>query len=145
MGTRAFLLTVGLVLLAAEISTAASLTVRVTGMDNRKGQLKVGIFAGPDGWLADKSAITGQNVMLANVSGDVAVVTFNDLKPGVYGVGVYQDANMNNKLDKNVFGVPKEQWGVSNNVRPHLRAPTYDEAKFTVTEPSTSIDIALHR
>jgi len=126
-------------------STAATLTVHVSGIDSHKGQIRIGIFDKADGWLSDKAAITGQNVDLSNITGDSVDIHFDNVKPGDYAVGAYHDANMNSKLDKNFLGVPKEQWGVSNNPHPHLRAPNYDEAKFKVTEPSTSITVEMHR
>jgi len=132
-------------LLACSPSTAASLVVHVTRIDSHHGQLKVGIFANANGWPSDKGAITGQNVPLASIKGDDVDVTFANVKPGDYAVGRYHDANGNNRLDKNFLGVPKEQWGVSNNVKPHLRAPRFDEARFKVNEPSTSIEVELHR
>ena len=126
-------------------ASAATLIVHLTGIDSHKGQIKIGLFDKADGWLDDKAAITGQNIDLTTTTGDSVDVTFNDVKPGDYAVGAYHDENMNSKLDKNFFGIPKEQWGVSNNVKPHLRAPTFDEAKLTVAEPSLSIGIELHK
>ena len=40
---------------------------------------------------------------------------FTDLPAGVYAVSVFHDENMNQKLDKNFVGVPKEEYGASNN------------------------------
>jgi uncharacterized protein (DUF2141 family) len=127
------------------VARASTLTVHVTGIDSHKGQIKIGIFDKSDGWLSDKAAITGQNIPLANVVGDSVDVTFANVKHGEYGVGAYHDANLNNKIDKNFLGVPKEQWGVSNNPRPHLRAPSYDEARFKIVDPSTFITLDLHK
>jgi uncharacterized protein (DUF2141 family) len=37
-------------------------------------------------------------------------------------------------LDTNLFGVPQEPYGFSNNVRPKFRAPNFEEAKIQVKE-----------
>jgi uncharacterized protein (DUF2141 family) len=39
-------------------------------------------------------------------------------------------------MDKNFLGIPKEQYGFSNNVMGRMSAPTFDQAKFTITEPT---------
>ena len=53
---------------------------------------------------------------------------FDQLEPGPHAITVYRDRNANLHFDKNWLGMPKEDWGVSNNVRPRLRAPRFDEA-----------------
>ena len=42
------------------------------------------------------------------------------------------DANENKKLDKNFIGIPKEQYGFSNNAMGAFSAPTFEQAKFIV-------------
>ena len=59
---------------------------------------------------------------------------FSNLKSGKYAVSVMNDKNGNKVLDKNLLGIPKEEWGVSNNVRPTLRAPSFEEAAFEIDE-----------
>ena len=67
----------------------------------------------------------------------------NSILPhGEYAISLFVDSNRNRKIDKNLFGVPKEQYGFSNNVMGRMSAPTYDQAKFIVTGPSTQ-DIKL--
>jgi len=55
-----------------------------------------------------------------------------ELPDGDYALVFFIDANKNNKLDKNFIGIPKEQYGFSNNAMGSLSAPTFDQAKFSV-------------
>jgi uncharacterized protein (DUF2141 family) len=50
-------------------------------------------------------------------------------------VSVYQDSNNNGQLDKNIFGIPKEKYGFSNNAgRPDYRKCVFDfDTDMTVT------------
>lgn len=50
------------------------------------------------------------------------------------GIKAYHDENNNQKLDKNLVGYPLEKWGVSNNIRPPFREPTFEEIKFMAKE-----------
>jgi len=62
---------------------------------------------------------------------------FAQLSPGAYAVSVVHDMNKNRKTDTGFMGRPKENWGVTNNVRPKLRAPNFEEARFAVREGET--------
>jgi uncharacterized protein (DUF2141 family) len=127
------------------VSRAATIVVRITGLNNHKGQLRVGLFTHAEGWLTEHGAAVGRNVPLAGVTGDCVDVTFESVAPGEYAVGLFHDENMNGKLDKNFLGMPKEQWGVSNNAHPPMRPPNFDEAQFKLTETVKTVEIALRK
>jgi uncharacterized protein (DUF2141 family) len=49
-------------------------------------------------------------------------------------------------VDANFLGIPTEAWGVSNNVRPALRAPRFEEASFKVASgQSVTLEIRVDR
>jgi uncharacterized protein (DUF2141 family) len=66
-----------------------------------------------------------------------------DLPQGDYAVAVYQDKNQNKRLDTNFVGIPQEPYAFSNNARPKLRAPNFDEAKIGLWEQTKYINIVL--
>jgi uncharacterized protein (DUF2141 family) len=71
---------------------------------------------------------------------------FENLPPGRYAAAASNDRNGNRKTDKNFVGMPTEPWGVSNNVRPGMRAPKFDEAAFEVKEGQPNrIEIAVKK
>jgi uncharacterized protein (DUF2141 family) len=57
---------------------------------------------------------------------------FKNLKAGKYAVRLYHDANDNKKMDTDFFGMPKESWGCSNDVKPHFAAPKFEDMIFTL-------------
>ena len=61
---------------------------------------------------------------------------------GEYAIAAVLDTNANNKMDKNFIGIPKEQYGFSNNAMGRMSAPSFDQAKFSV-EGDTIHDIGL--
>jgi len=63
---------------------------------------------------------------------------------GRYAIVVYHDVNGNGILDKNMFGVPAEAWGASNNARPHLRAPAFKECVFVHDVSHAAVSIEIH-
>lgn len=66
------------------------------------------------------------------ITGRTTRCQFDGIAPGTYAVSVMHDANDNDRLDKNVFGVPKEGYGVSNNHTHALRNPTWKDSRFVV-------------
>ena len=64
------------------------------------------------------------------------------LKKGVYAIKVLVDNNDNGKIDLNFFGIPKEQFGFSNNVRGILGVPKFEKASFKLNS-NKKIEIKL--
>ena len=54
------------------------------------------------------------------------------LPEGKYAIALFIDKNKNNKIDKNFIGIPKEQFGFSNNAMGKLSAPSFEKAMFEV-------------
>tara|TARA_B100001769_G_scaffold77918_1_gene58877 strand:+ start:1133 stop:1570 length:438 start_codon:yes stop_codon:yes gene_type:complete len=55
-----------------------------------------------------------------------------NLPEGIYAIALFIDANKNMKIDKNFLGIPKEQYGFSNNAMGKLSGPSFEQAKFQV-------------
>ena len=65
-----------------------------------------------------------------------------ELPDGEYAIAAFLDLNKNEKMDKNFIGIPKEQYGFSNNAMGRMSAPSFEQAKFKVSGPTTH-DIKL--
>ena len=61
----------------------------------------------------------------------------NVLSYGEYAVTLFVDVDGNKKLNKNFLGIPKEQYGFSNNVMGRMSPPSFDQAKFMIAGPTT--------
>jgi uncharacterized protein (DUF2141 family) len=118
--------------LFALVTNAAELTVRVES-DMAEGNIGCALFSNPKGFPMDASGAILK--FLQNTPAGTEFI-FSNLKSGKYAVSVMNDQNGNKVIDKNILGIPKEEWGVSNNVRPTLRAPKFEEAVFEVDEKS---------
>jgi uncharacterized protein (DUF2141 family) len=109
-------------------STAYNMPVSIGNLQAAKGQLMVAIYKSGDGFLAEDKAIFKKNYAIKE-KGTFALEIPN-LAEGNYAISCYHDVNGNGTLDKNLFGVPTEPYGFSQNARPKFRAPNWDEAKF---------------
>lgn len=108
---------------------AAEVIVNIQAPESRPGQIGCGLFAGPTGFPMDNSAARMQWIPMKPGG---TTCRFTDVADGTYAVSVLNDENGNRMVDTNFLGMPKEDWAVSNNVRPSLRAPRFDEAAFKV-------------
>lgn len=62
----------------------------------------------------------------------LAVVAVPGLKAGEYAFVAYLDENGDGKLNRNALGKPKEPFIFSNDVKPKLKKPSFDETKVYV-------------
>jgi len=126
----------GAALVAAQTPAKCSLTVKVRGLHNPDGNLKLTLRSDPD-------TVVRRRVAEIDFKTMTATTVFETLAPGTYGVAVLHDQNNNGKLDFDDMGMPLEGYGHSNNPRKREGPPRFDETKLTLTEPATSIEIQL--
>lgn len=62
----------------------------------------------------------------------VAVIALPNLAAGSYAFAAYYDANRDGKLNRGRIGRPKEPFVFSNDVRPKLRKPKFQETAVRV-------------
>jgi uncharacterized protein (DUF2141 family) len=126
----------------AQTSTSATLTVRVIGARNAKGKIRVALFRSAEGFPGDASkAFRLENAPIDSQTLSSQMV-LADLPAGQYALSVFHDENLNEKLDKNLMGIPKEGYGASNNPGRKMRAPTFEEAHFS-HQTNQSVEIKL--
>ena len=121
---------------------ACTLRIHVDGLRNRKGVVGALVFTSPIGWPEDvHKSFRNQHTPVAAMGRSTTVV-MEDLPPGNYGIVVLHDENENMKLDRNMFGFPKEGFGFANNPHVGLRAPPFASAVMHVACPET--DTTIH-
>lgn len=118
--------TIGLLLAGTAPAAATSLTVAVSGIESDDGEIGCALYRSADGFPMEPAKAT-QQWHPAEKRG--VECRFDGLEPGAYALAVSHDFNGNRETDTNFVGIPKEPWGVSNNVRPFMRAPTFEEAQ----------------
>ena len=121
---------------AQQTATASSgptytLTVVVEGVNNLGGNVGILVFNSPKGWAEDRTAALKDISVPAHEGTNKIEVP--GLPAGEYAVSLVHDVNVNHKLDKNFLGVPKEQFGLSNNPHVGLKAPPYSSCTFKLT------------
>ncbi|MBV7534826.1 DUF2141 domain-containing protein [Duganella sp. sic0402] len=129
-----------LVLLFAAVlpAHAADLTIRVDGVANAEGNIKVAIFNSADTFLA--KPVGGAEAPAREGS---VQMTVKNLPAGEYALAVYHDANNNGKMDRNMMGMPTEDYAFSNNALGKRGAPRYEDARFALPEAGAAAVVNL--
>ena len=115
-----------LLLLFAFNISADELTINISGQ-TKEGVLSLAIY---DNAEAYNYSVKGEKRSEEGVFSGIE--SFIELPEGVYAIALVVDANKNLKIDKNFLGIPKEQFGFSNNAMGKLSAPSFEQAKFEV-------------
>lgn len=127
----------GLLLILNTASHAADLTVTVVGATNQKGQIAAALFNTAAAFPGEP--LVGQRVP----AGAQVELVFKNLAPGRYALSAYHDENDNQKLDRGMFGIPKERYGFSRDARGAGGPPEFRDAAFEVKEGDNRVQLQL--
>lgn len=135
------------------VASAADLTVEIVGIRSNDGVIVLGLydtpdgfdlalkaFDHPDGFVRDAGRFLGASI---RADSGIRRMVFSNLPPGRYASIVFQDANRNGKIDKNLVGIPTEPYGFSRNATGFLGPPNFDDAAVEVSETDLSIQIDM--
>jgi uncharacterized protein (DUF2141 family) len=147
---RAALLAALLELTAVARARAAELVVVLHGLESGAGQVEIQLYGVQQRATfpySDRGVVRNLWIPASALvtPGKPAVVSLGELAPGSYALAVIHDANGNGEIDLNVFGIPTEAWGFSNDAKGNLGPPSFDAAAVTVGgDQPTRIDITLN-
>jgi uncharacterized protein (DUF2141 family) len=144
---RAAVVAAGLALCSPAAASATDLTIRLCGMQNRDGALRITVFeraaaaeftvADSKAWAADLTEkLEGRDWKPMSVTIPLA--------PGDYAVRVIHDENGNGILDRDGWlTTPTESYGYSRNVRARVSAVEFDEAFVKLGSEPLTIEIRV--
>jgi uncharacterized protein (DUF2141 family) len=114
-----------LLVLAAAAPAGAPIEVAVSGVREAKGNVHVDI-------CVEKLFLTSDcpYIGIAQARVGTTIVTVENVPPGRYAAQAFHDRNGNGKVDRGLFGIPKEAVGFSNDAPTPMRAPHFDDAAF---------------
>lgn len=128
------------IVLIGQPALAGEVVIVVSGGSGANGELACRLYSSPEGFPEGEPVLAKQRVAAPGTC------RFVNVPPGTYAVAVAMLQKGEASMPHDFLGRPKRPWGVSNNVRPTLRAPRFAEATFRVAQQGTvNIAIALSR
>lgn len=120
-----------------------ALEIHVDGLRNARGVVGTLLFTTGQGWPDDVSKSYRHKAGQIDAAAKSAVITYERLAPGNYGIVALHDENSNMKLDRNFLGIPKEGFGFANNPKVGFGPPSFAQATIAVTCPATHTAIHI--
>ena len=136
------------VLFLSELGLAQSpglgtLKVTIHGIKEVKGKLQVGLEKEAEDFDKGELSVAKYRGVIVEVTGETMSVEFKDLPFGTYAIKSFHDTNADGKLNTNLVGIPKEDYGFSNNVRGTMGPAKFKEAAFVFDSPEKGLSITL--
>ena len=113
--------------------------VSIKDIESKEGKIYVALYDNENGFLS-KALVSKSSAINDKLE---CSVTFDALPDGEYAVSVYHDENNNGKLDSNFLGIPKEDYGCSNNAKGFMGPPKWKDAKFELKQDDHKLIITL--
>ncbi|MBN2040307.1 MAG: DUF2141 domain-containing protein [Spirochaetes bacterium] len=137
--TFLLLITAGF-LLAKETSKTGTLTIIVNGFENNNGKAMIALCNSKECYKDTNKAIRREMTGITNQQSKCVI---KNLPYGTYSISLYHDENENNELDKNALGIPKEDYGFSNNARSTFGPPDYEDVVFEFNKAEMIVTITV--
>ncbi|GGD03198.1 DUF2141 domain-containing protein [Hyunsoonleella pacifica] len=115
-----------------------NVTVTISNLESNDGKVFISLYNSEGSFLAK-----GYQSTVSEIKNNSCEVVFKNIPNGTYAVSFYHDENSNNKMDTGMFGIPKEDYGCSNNAKGFMGPPKWKDAKFTINNESVTQHITL--
>lgn len=126
---------------SANATASSTLIVHVNGIHTSKGVIRLLIFNSQDGWPDVRDKSFRHASLPAN--GSAVTFTIPNVPAGSYAISVLHDENENHKLDRDLFGRPKEGIGFGNNPKIGFTKPGLRESSVQVAGRTAETTVNL--
>lgn len=129
----------GLLAIGQAQAEAARLLVRLNGISDAGGQLRISLYRDAESFRKEERAV---RIATLPAQAGSTEVSFSGLEPGRYAVMAYHDANSDNRLNLRFGMFPAEGHGLSNNPTV-IGPPKFSDSAFEISSPAGSVVINL--
>ncbi len=122
---------------AQDDAKGITITVTVPNVTSSEGEVLFGLY--DENTFMKAAPIQGEKSKIVD---GVATITFKNVPEGVFAISCFHDKNGNNRMDFEENGMPKENYGVSNNNMSY-GPPMWADAKFEVGTEDLNLEIRM--
>ena len=109
----------------AQEAQGQEITVKIENLKSNNGHIYISLYDTETSFLGK-----GFKSMISPIENNSCTITFKDVPNGMYAISFFHDENENKKMDTNFLGIPKEDYGCSNNAKGFMGPPKWEDAKF---------------
>lgn len=125
----------------AQSGEKVKVTLKVSNVSNPTATIHVGFYMRENKFPTQQMHAFAKE-FVPGKTGDVSV-TWDNIPEGEYALAVYQDIDNSGKMKSNIFGYPQEPFAFSQNFRPKMSKPKFDQCKITVSTTSNIFELKL--
>lgn len=133
------LLTILALLFSTYLFSQTELQLKITNIHKAKGQVIVSIFNKAENFPEEGMEFKTVTIPVDHL--DLKVQNIH-LPKGEYAIALLHDENSDGECNFNWIGIPTEGYGFSQNVKPIISVPSFDQTKFTMDDKQ-SMEISL--
>lgn len=123
----------------AEAGTLVTITVR--GASDDEGQMMLAIYDAANRFNDPNMAMLKSPRTIRD--GQASWIVATDKLPGMFAIAAFHDQNADGMLNRNLFGIPTEPYGFSNQARGNFGPPSFEQAVLNRPEEDDLIEIFL--
>lgn len=121
---------------SARSAPQSALTIRITNIRNAKGEVHAEVCPQAS-FLSDDCRYWAS----APARAGVLLLTVRGVPPGRYAVQAFHDENGNHRVDRALFGIPREGIAFSNDAPIRFGPPKWADAVFAFTGGEQTIQV----
>jgi uncharacterized protein (DUF2141 family) len=125
-------------LLTAGAAQAGDVTVTLTGVQARGGQVLVALQSRDQFMQAG-----GFSHRIEAPAAGTVTITFSDVPAGDYALSAFHDENADSQMQSSAIGIPVEGWAMSNGDA-LMGPPTFDLVRVSIPADGGAITEAMH-
>ncbi|WP_438422721.1 DUF2141 domain-containing protein [Aquimarina macrocephali] len=133
----AALLVSNFLLQAQDNTEGVTITVTVPNITSSEGEVLFGLY--DENTFMKAAPIKAEKSTIVD---GIAKITFSNVPEGVFAISCFHDINGNNRMDFEPSGMPKEDYGTSNNNMSY-GPPLWNDAKFEVNSENLELEIRM--
>ena len=116
------------------------LVIEFKGLKSDNGKVIIALCNNLENYDNHKSPFIGK---FTSIDNNRAKIEFEELPFGEYAIKAFHDEDANTDLNTNIFGIPIEDYGFSNNARSMFGPPSWEDAKFKFDRENQSMEILI--
>ncbi len=123
-------------------SSSNILTLIINNIESNDGNVRIHVYNLATKDFFPKKTEHCYMLKVEEITDNKCVVQI-PLPNDIYCLSVHHDENANVSMDTNFLGLPKEGWGISNNIKLIMRLPKFDECSFRIDGRDTAINVNM--
>ncbi len=115
--------------------------LKIKNVKNPNATIHIGFYTRGNNFPEPQQHLFAREIT-PGVTGEVNV-SWDDVPEGEYSLAIYQDLDGSGKMKINMFGYPQEPFAFSQNFKPRISKPKFDQCKIDFNATNNLFEVKL--